>query len=244
MVLSIQKELYKLAHKKKYILMLCIGLLILLCRYGLSYAVTRISYGHVTVHSNLPMEILPMLTDLFIPITIFMAITDLIATGIQEDTLKADFLRPVTRETLLFSKIIAVFLLCMGYMLVFYLSAAFMQFVTGGSFRFAGISLGAYIVDMIPAVNVILFAVLVNLITEKPSLTMLLCIALYAVLKYFSLYSGKAAPLLFTSYLRWHNLVMGAALPMGALLGRMGIIFGTMLIFGAISVIMIDRKSL
>ena len=129
-------------------------------------------------------------------------------------------------------------------MLVFYLAAALTQLITGGSFRFAGVSLGAYIVDMVPAVNVILFAVLINLLTEKPSLTMLLCIALYAVLKYFSLYSGKAAPLLFTSYLRWHNIVMGAALPVGALLARIGIIFGTMLIFGAISVIMIDRKNL
>lgn len=244
MGISINKELYKLIHKKKYIVMLIIGMLILLCRYGISYVITRVSGGVVTIHTNLPMEILPLLTDLFIPIVIFMAVTDLVATGIQEDTLKADFLRPVTREMLLLSKLTAVIVLAAVYMIVFFIAAAVMQFVTGGGLRLAGMSLGAYILDIVPMVNIALFALLVNMISEKPSLSMLLCLVVYAVLKYLSIYSGTVSPVLFTSYLRWHNVVIGATLPIGALFGKAGIIFGTMLIFSAVSVIMIDRKNL
>ena len=244
MGISINKELYKLVHKKKYIVMLIIGMLILMCRYGISYIVTRVSYGMVTIHSNLPMEILPLLTDLFIPIIVFMAVTDLVATGIQEDTLKADFLRPVTREVLLFSKLLAVLALSAVYMIAFFFATTLMQFISGGGFRLTGMSLGAYILDIVPVINVILFAMLINLITEKPSLSMLLCLALYAILKYFSLYNGSISPILFTSYLRWHNIVIGATLPAGALFGRAGIIFGTMLIFGSASAILIERKNL
>lgn len=244
MGISINKELYKLVHKKKYVVMLIIGMLILLCRYGISYVITRVTEGTVAIHTNLPMEILPLLTDLFIPIVVFMAVTDLVATGIQEDTLKADFLRPVTREVLLFSKLAAVLVLAAVYLIVFFVAAAVMQFATGGGFRLAGMSLGAYILDIVPVINVILLAMLINLITEKPSLSMLLCLVVYAVLKYFSLYNGAVSPILFTSYMRWHNIVIGATLPAGALFGRAGIIFGTMLIFGAASVILIDRKNL
>lgn len=244
MGMSIKKELYKLAHKKKYIVMLILALLALVIRYGLSYALTRLTRGQVTIHTNLPLEILPLLTDLYIPIIMFVAVTDLIADEIREDTLKADFLRPMTRERLLFSKVIAVMLLSMAYMLVIYFAAALVQVITGGGYRHMGMTFGAYLIDIVPLVNIILLAVIVNLFTEKPALSMLLCLAVYAVLKYFSIYGGTASSVLFTSYLRWHSLVMGASIPVGALLGKFGIIFGTMLLFGSASAVLIERKSI
>ena len=244
MGISIQKELYKLAHKKKYIVMLILVLLVLVIRYGMSYAITRLTQGQVTIHTNLPLEILPILTDLFVPIVMFMAVTDLIAEGIREDTLKADFMRPITREGLLFSKVIAVMVLSMIYMITIYIAAALMQVLTGGGYRNMGMTFAAYLIDIVPLVNIILLAVIVNLFTEKPALSMLLCLAVYAVLKYFSIYGGNVSSMLFTSYLRWHTLVIGSSLPIGALLGKLGIIFGTMIIFGSAAVVLIDRKSI
>lgn len=244
MGISIQKELYKLAHKKKYIVMLILVLLVLVIRYGMSYAITRLTQGQVTIHTNLPLEILPILTDLFVPIVMFMAVTDLIAEGIREDTLKADFMRPITREGLLFSKVIAVMVLSMIYMITIYIAAALMQVLTGGGYRHMGMTFAAYLIDIVPLVNIILLAVIVNLFTEKPALSMLLCLAVYAVLKYFSIYGENVSSMLFTSYLRWHTLVIGSSLPIGALLGKLGIIFGTMIIFGSAAVVLIDRKSI
>lgn len=242
MLISIQKELYKLVHKKKYAVIFIVLLVFLAARYGLNYALTRLTGGSVTIRTSLPLEILPLLTDFFVPIIIFMAVTDLTSDEMRENTLKLDFLRPVTRECLIFSKAAATAILALAYLTAAFFTACLMQLIAGGIRHGLG-SFAAYILDIVPAINLIFFAMIINLIVEKPALSLLLCLAGYAVLKYMSLYSGAVSSLLFTSYLRWHSFIIGASLPFAALAGKLGIIFGTMLIFGAASVIITDRKN-
>ncbi len=244
MLISLKKELYKLQHKKKYAIILILGLLILVGRYGIGALVSKISGGTVSLRTNMPMEILPMLTDLLVPIVIFMAVTDLFSAQIQEDTFKADLMRPVTRAGLLFSKISAIIIMGAVYLMIFFIAAVTVQGISGGGIRLGAQSFAAYAVDIIPMINIALLAAIINLLVEGPALSMFLCLAVYAVLKYLSFYNGKVGPLLFTSYSRWHNLFLGTPVPLGSLLGKCGIIFGTMLIFASVSYIILDEKSI
>jgi len=48
--------------------------------------------------------------------------------------------------------------------------------------------------------------------------------------------------LLFTGYLRWHNLWVGVALPVGSLLSRIGLLAGYGLVFGCVGYLLFDKK--
>lgn len=242
--MSLQKEFYKLKHKKKYTVILILGLMVIVGRYGISALISRMSDGVLSLSSNIAMEVLPFITDFLIPIIIFMAATDLISSQKQEDTLKADFLRPVTRAGLLLSKVGAILIMGIIYMVVFFAASLIAQLIFGGGIRFIFKTFLAYLIDIVPLINITLFAVFINLCVEASALSMFLSLALYAAMKYLSIYNGSIGPLLFTSYSRWHNLLLGTPLPFFALLGKMGIIFGTMLILTSVSYIMIEKKSL
>lgn len=244
MLLSLQKEIYKLRHKKKYMVLLIIGIVLLVGKYGIGLLISKLSNGAVSYTSNTAMEILPVLTELFLPILIFMAAADLISVQQQEDTLKADLLRPVIRLNILLSKVCAVIILCAFCMMVFFGASVIFDMIAGGSFRFIIQSFTAYIIDIVPLINMVLFAVLINLCVQTPALAMFLSIALYAVMEYLSYFNTAVSSVLFTSYLRWHKLLLGSPLPFGALAAKLGIIFGTMLIFASVSYIIFDRKSL
>lgn len=243
-LINTKKEFYKLRGRKKYFIFLivCAGAVAL--RAGGSVLISRLSGGSVKITGNIPLEMLRFLAEVLVPLMIFMAAADLLSSQVREDTLKADLLRPVTRAKLLLSKISAIMLMAFIYYMAFFAVCAVMQAVLGGSFRFIGQAFAAYILDLIPLVNIVLMAMLINLLVSSPSMAMLLCIAVYAVMKYFSYYVSPAGQLLFTSYSLWHRLWIGSALPFSAVIGKIGILFGSILILFSVSYIIFDRKDI
>ena len=98
-----RNEFYKLISKKKYLVLFIIGALICAGRMGCSMIVSKLSGGRVSVQSNMVLEMLPFCTDILVPLIIFMAVTDLFSSEIQEDTMKAVLLRPISRFKILTS---------------------------------------------------------------------------------------------------------------------------------------------
>lgn len=240
-----KNELYLLVTKKKYAVLLILGILVCLGRIGGSLLLARISDGMVSVQSNLVMEILPFFAEILVPLVVLMAVTDLFAAQMQDSTMKAVLLRPVSRFKILTSKVFAAFTVGVIYFIVLFIACVIIGIIFGGSGRMAENlmqSMAAYAVDLIPMFILALMAVVINLLCDSATLSMFLSIAVYAVMKYCDYFVPGTNGILFTSYMQWHKLWIGAALPFGAMISKIGVLLGSGVIFYTAGYYLFDNK--
>ena len=236
LILNTGSELKKLLMKKKYLVLTVLGAIICILRIGGNVLVSKITGGEVVIKSNLIMEMVGFVFD------IFMAVTDLFASEVQEDSMKASLLRPLTRFKVMTSKSLAVFVLgCMVTLAMFVISLI-VQIVSGNSLRSVPITFAAYLIDMIPLIAIVSMALLINMISKSPTLAMLLCIVVYVFFKYLNYYITPVGQMVFTAYSQWHKIWIGNVLPFTALISKIGILFGSILILYTLSYIIFDSK--
>ncbi|MCC8170169.1 MAG: ABC transporter permease [Oscillospiraceae bacterium] len=242
LVLNTKNELSKLLRKKKYIVIGIIGALVCILRLGGNVMIAKVSDGEVVIKSNLITEMLGFVVDILVPLIVFMAVTDLFASEVQEDTFKESLMRPLTRFKVMTSKSLAVFLLCCMTILAMFVICLAVQMVSGNSLAYVPQTLAAYVVDMVPVLALVAMAVFINMLSKSPTLAMLLCIAVYIFFKYLNYYVSPAGQMIFTAYSQWHKIWIGSLLPLGALLSKVGILFGSVLILYTLSYIIFDGK--
>ena len=92
LILNTGSELKKLLMKKKYLVLTVLGAIICILRIGGNVLVSKITGGEVVIKSNLIMEMVGFVFDILVPLIIFMAVTDLFASEVQEDSMKASLL--------------------------------------------------------------------------------------------------------------------------------------------------------
>ena len=225
--------------KKKYLVLTVLGAIICILRIGGNVLVSKITGGEVVIKSNLIMEMVGFVFDILVPLIIFMAVTDLFASEVQEDSMKASLLRPLTRFKVMTSKSLAVFVLgCMVTLAMFVISLI-VQIVSGNS---VPITFAAYLINMIPLIAIVSMALLINMISKSPTLAMLLCIVVYVFFKYLNYYITPVGQMVFTAYSQWHKIWIGNVLPFTALISKIGILFGSILILYTLSYIIFDSK--
>lgn len=242
LITNTKSELYKLLIKKKYIVITVIGALICVLRLGGNVLIAKLSGGEVVIKSNLIMEMIGFVTDILIPLIIFMAVTDLFASETQEDTLKASLMRPLTRFKVMTSKSLAAFILGAAALLAMFFICLIIQIISGNSLSAVPHTFAAYVIDMIPILALVSMAVLINMLSKSPTLAMLLCIVVYALFKYMNYYVSPMGQMIFTAYSQWHKIWIGTALPLTALLSKIGILFGSILILYIVSYIIFEKK--
>lgn len=243
LILNTGSELKKLLMKKKYLVLTVLGAIICILRIGGNVLVSKITGGEVVIKSNLIMEMVGFVFDILVPLIIFMAVTDLFASEVQEDSMKASLLKPLTRFKVMTSKSLAVFVLgCMVTLAMFVISLI-VQIVSGNSLRSVPTTFAAYLIDMIPLIAIVSMALLINMISKSPTLAMLLCIVVYVFFKYLNYYYiTPVGQMVFTAYSQWHKIWIGNVLPFTALISKIGILFGSILILYTLSYIIFDSK--
>ena len=240
LILNTGSELKKLLIKKKYLVLTVLGAIICILRIGGNVLVSKITGGEVVIKSNLIMEMVGFVFDILVPLIIFMAV--LFASEVQEDSMKASLLRPLTRFKVMTSKSLAVFVLgCMVTLAMFVISLI-VQIVSGNSLRSVPTTFAAYLIDMIPLIAIVSMALLINMISKSPTLAMLLCIVVYVFFKYLNYYITPVGQMVFTAYSQWHKIWIGNVLPFTALISKIGILFGSILILYTLSYIIFDSK--
>ena len=229
--------------KKKYIVLLILSLLFCVGRVLINVLTGYVTKTNITISSNLSLEMGTFVFEILLPLIAFMACTDLFATEIQEDTIKASLMRPITRLKLMSAKAAAAFCMCAAMaFLIFIVCSAIQAF--GGAFKIGYIftSFAAYLLNMIPVIAVILLSVLINLLVKSPALVMFLSLAVYVFMKYMSIYGGKIGSIFFVGYMQWHRIWMGMTLPFASILMKSGIVVGSMIILFTISYLLFDKK--
>ncbi|MCH5210644.1 MAG: ABC transporter permease [Oscillospiraceae bacterium] len=242
LIINTKSELKKLLNKKKYLVITILSALVCLMRLGGNMLIAKVSRGEMVIKSNLIMEMIGFVTDIVVPLVVFMAVTDLFASEIQEDTLKASLMRPLTRFKVMLSKSLAAFFLGCAVMAAMFIICLIVQIVSGNGLASAGQGAAAYLIDMLPVMALVSMAVLINMLSKSPTLSMLLCIVVYILFKYLNLYVSPVGQMIFTAYSQWHRIWIGSLLPLGAMLSKIGILFGSVLILYTLSYIIFDGK--
>lgn len=239
---SVGGEFSKLIIRKKYIVLIILSALICFLRLGGELLVMTVSGGELAVKSNYIIAMLGFSTDILVPLIVFMAVTDLFASEIQEDSFKASLMRPLTRFKVMSSKSLAAFMFGAAVMLIMFLVCTVMQLISGSGLSDIPQGLLIYVIDIIPVLAIVAMAVFINMISKSPTLAMLLCIAVYVFFKYLNIYVSPLGQMVFTAYSQWHRIWIGAQLPFGALASRVGIWFGSVLILYTASYIIFEKK--
>lgn len=241
---ALQKELIKLSHRRKYIVLLILGILVSIIRRGGAALLTRLSGGSISVKANMPLEMLPFAVEILVPVIMFIAVSDLFTHEYSEDTLKANLIQPVSRFKLMSAKAAAVVIWGAGALMVMYITNTLIHLVSGGTVSGACSALAAYLIDIIPLIGIAFLGILINVCLKGPTSATLLSLAVYALMKYMGLYAAGSESFLFTASAKLHVMLLGSTLPFHILLNKSGILLGSILILYSISYIIFDRKNI
>lgn len=239
-----KKECFKLLHRKKYIVLVILGALVSIVRYGGTALVTRLSEDSIKLTSRLSLEMLPFAVEILAPTVILFAVCDLFATELAADTMKVSLLQPVSRFKLLTAKAAAALTAGTVSLFVMFFVNLIIQIVAGNGFSGIGAAFAAYLIDIVPLVGIVFLGITVNLLIGAPAGAAICSIAVYAAMKYLGLYTAAANTLLFTAAAKLHQMLLGHILPFGALMCRLGILFGSILILYSVSYIIFDKKNI
>ena len=244
-IANLKNELRKLLSRKKYYVFLIIEVAICILWGLISMAVSKASGGVVNSEillSGLSMSMLGFFIQIYIPLIIFMASCDLFTGELHDGTIRSAVMRPISRAKQYFSKITAVMLIAVTYLVTLFVLTTVMQAV--GAHDLTGIltAFASYFLDIIPMLVLVLFAGMINQFSGSTSLSMLICIIMYIGLYVIGIIVPQAGSLLFTGYMQWHNVWVGVTIPFFAILSKIGMIAGYGMVFGCIGYYLYERR--
>lgn len=239
-------ELFKLLAKKKYVVFFIISALICVFVILTQFIIAKLSHSALNLRvNNFPVMVLPFFAEVLTPLIMFMAASDSIGSEIADNTIKATLLRPINRFKLLSVKLLACFTVAGGLFLAVFAAATVMDLLANGPAGFTKYfiyNLGAYVMDLLPMILLVLMAAIINLISNSTTLAMFLCILIYAILKFFGYFFGAANGIFFTSYLQWHKLWIGNSLPFHAMISKICLLIGYGVVMYSYCYYIFDKK--
>lgn len=242
---SLQNELFKLRKRRKYLVFFVIGAAICVAsglKILIANLITEGGVSRAAILGGLTTADLPFFLMIFLPLIAIMASCDLFVGEGADHTIRFSLMRPVGKGKLFFTKAFAAFLLCAMNLAMVFVVTAVTQIAMGGTVRGIGTGFLACLLDLIPLAVLVLFFCMVNQFFRGATLTAVLCIVLYIGLMALGTYVSAAGGLLFTGYLKWHNLWIGTTLPFFAMISRIGILAGCALVFACCGYLLFDRK--
>jgi len=244
---SYRNEWDQLLSRKKYIVFLVIGIGICLFWAGLIQLISGFAGSQGLIFLALtpsPMGMLPFFLQVLVPFLMFMGVTDLLTVESSDNTMKAMVCRPVERWKLYFSKILAVVVYAAFYLgCIFVVSAVLNQLFE----RPLGVSellvaLASYALTLVPLAILAAFAAFVALLGKSGTLTMFVLVFLYLLLNVLPVFFPVLSEMLFTSYLGWYRLWVGALPGTSRLVHMLLIVFGYGVVFFTAGSLIFERK--
>ncbi|MCL1819977.1 MAG: ABC transporter permease [Oscillospiraceae bacterium] len=246
-----RNEWSKLMRRKKYIVFLFIGLAFIALWTALDQLITglmgRQSFTGFSLTSLLPsgpMGILSFFLRILIPFLMFMGVTDLLTVEGAENTMKAMLSRPVERWKLYAAKILAVVTYAALYLAGIFVFSSILNQIFGRALSIGEllISLASYALTLVPLAILASFAALIALLCKSGSLTMFLLLLIYLILSLLPIIFPVMTEMLFTSYLGWYRLWIGALPSPSKLIHMLLIVLGYGTAFFTAGSLVFDRK--
>jgi len=237
---GVQNELVKMFSRRKYqVFLVLTGLLSI----GIG-SLGGFTKGWIGLSSsNTPLTVLWLVTGFILPLMIAMATADLFTAEQENGSIKAVVTRPVSRISILTSKVLAI----VSYTLLLLSVCLVTSLGYGLVFNGIGMShiaeaLIAYAVSIVPMLPITLFAVTVSQLCKNSSSAVMLFVFGYIVIFAAALVFPSISPMLFTSYTGWYKLFIGAGMPITSILNVLTLLVAYTLIFFSISTWIFEKK--
>lgn len=228
----VQNEWTKLIHKKKYIVFLIIGICLLCFNIFGRLLISKLSGMTLSISGGgTSMSMISLFIAFFIPLIAMMSVCDLFSAEIQDQTVKAILMRPVSRFKIYLGKLTASALLAFMYIAVLLVASVLLDAAAGKKTIEIFYPTAAYLIDLVPIIIVILMAAFINQLTKSSTMSMFLCIIVYMLLYIIGIFIPAMGGLLFTGYMKWHTIWLGHMLPFGALASKTALLVGYALTF-------------
>ena len=242
-----RNEAAKMLRRKKYIVFIIIGVLICIIWAGLGSFASGLIGAHGGFFINLtptPMGVLPFFLQVMIPLLIFMGVTDLITAEGSDHTMKAMICRPVERWKLYASKLLAVLTYAAVYLICVFIVSTALNQTLGRPLEIGALftTLGSYAITVPPLAVLVSFAALAALFGRSATLTMFILVAIYMAMSILPIIFPILAEILFTSYLGWYRLWVGALPSASRLIHMLTIVIGYGVVFYTAGSLLFDRK--
>ena len=246
-IASYRNEWDKLIARKKYIVFLFIGIGICLIWTGLGQLISgfaRMQGGISLTLAPTPMGALPGFLQILVPFLMFMGVTDLLTVEGADNTMKAMICCPVERWKLYASKILAVVTYAVAYLACIFIVCTLLNQIFGKPLSVSSIfiALASYALTLIPLAILACFAALIALLGRSGTLTMFLLLISYMLLNVLPVFFPVFSEMLFTSYLSWYRLWIGALPGAAKMVHMLLIVFGYGTVFFTAGSLLFDRK--
>ena len=244
---STRNEWDKLIRRKKYLVFLYIGAGLCLLWTVLGQLVSdfvRRQGGLSLSLTPTPMGALGFFLQILVPFLMFMGVTDLITVEGTESTMKAMICRPVERWKLYTSKILAVVIYAAFYLACIFVVCAVLNQLFGKPLGVADllIALVSYALTLVPLAVLACFAALIALMGHSGTLTMFLLLLSFLLLSVLPVFFPVLSEVLFTSYLSWYRLWIGALPGASKLIHMLLIVLGYGTVFFTAGSLLFDQK--
>jgi ABC-2 type transport system permease protein len=244
---SSRNEWDKLIRRKKFIVFLCIGLGLCFLWTGLGQLLSDFAMqqgGFSLRLTPTPMGALGFFLQVLIPFLMFMGMTDLLTVEGADHTMKAMVCRPVERWKLYASKILAVEVYAAFYLACVFIVCAALNQIFGKPLSVADLltALASYALTLVPLAVLASYAALVALLGRSGTLTMFLLLLSYLLFSVLPMFFPVLSEMLFTSYLSWYNLWIGALPGASKLIHMLLIVLGYGTVFFIAGSLLFERK--
>ena len=238
--IGIINESTKIFKRSKYkVLLICIGILSI--ALGL---ISNYTGGLINVSlSNLPLNILSILTNGVIPLIIFMVVADLFTAEQENGTIKAVITRPISRKEILISKIIAILIYVASILIITFIIGLVMGIFFGRTqiINIPEIFI-SYVVSILPVIPTILLSILISQLSKSSSSSVMFSVLIYIIIMLSGIIVPKVSSMIFISYTNWYKLFIGAQMPIKSILTIIGLLLGYSLVFFSGAYALFEKK--
>lgn len=201
-------ELQKLLLRKKtFVLLIIVSAGCFLPAFFITSIQKRFIYVSLASMSY-PLMILSAFTNVFLPLFIFMAASEIFAGEVGSKSLKLVLLRPISRFKVFLSKNIALIVYIIINLLVVFLVSILSCIALNEGTILLNISqvISAYLIDIIPAAILAVFSTFLVQFFRSSSGALTACVLLYVIIRILSLFISGLNNIIFTSYLNWYSI--------------------------------------
>lgn len=242
---STVNELAKLYARKKTIWLLLVALLLPFAglpvvrqlQNGLGIAGIASDQYAVTILNAMTLFVLPLL--------IFMTASDMVSGEIGDKTIRSVLSRPVSRTKIYAAKLIALFAHTAGLLLLVFVASEAAAFLLPDA-RYAAGGMGeaalAYTAAALPLFVLCTAAAWVSLGFKNASGALTVCILLYAAAKGLALVFPSYMVFSPITYMNWHQLWLGGAIPAGRIFAIFSLLLGCGMVFYTTGYYFFDKK--
>lgn len=205
---NVINELEKIfLRKRAVIFMLAVALMGFLSVFFISTIRAKLVF--IAMDSvSFPLLVLGVITNIFLPLYIFMLSAEVFSGEIADRSIKLTLLRPISRFKIYVSKNIAIIIYILINLLVMLIATILSSLFLKTSFANMHLTqvIFSYIIDVIPAAVLAIFASLIAQFFKSSNGAIITMLCLYFLIRVISLLVSRFNNMMFTTYLNWSSM--------------------------------------